>query len=442
MVHRNNKLIQFLLVTIIMIAAIPFYAQNKLSLSKAINIGLSNNFGIKILKIEENIAQLNLDNINKERLPKINLLAEQQNGFNNNNTPTSFVQEFYSDRGLNLRVDANWIIFEGFKARIDKSRLEKLHNLSKGNSMLLVENTIHAIMLAYYNAYVQSKAVKVREDAKNRSRERYQDIKFQFKHGKVSTYEVLRFENALLIDSSNIILQTRDLKLAMQALNTAMGNKIFRNYTITDEIKFQKENYNFDKLQQKMASLNRELVNQYINLTLRKNDIGLMRASRKPTVAINGGLNQRFNATKFLEMPKIRGNSFQFYLNFSVSYNLFDGGEVDRSIQKAKLWQEVETLKIENIKQELSAELQNVITNYETQLQIIKINESIAKNLKRNMILEEDRYKNGFSSLLDYRSLQQEYLNVEQTRLEAIYQLLVSETEILKLTGGLTKYNG
>jgi len=418
------------------------FAQDKLSLGRAIQIGLNNNFGIQILKIEENIIQNELDNINKTRLPRVELFAGQQNSSNNINSPTSFVQGFYTDRGLNLGVDANWIIFEGFKVRIEKSRLEKLNKLSQGNSLILVENTIQAIMLAYYNTLVQNEGLRVQQDAKQRSEERFRDAQFQLKYGKVSAYDVLRFENAMLIDSTNSIIQAKNMNMAMQAVNMAMGNKYYKEYELTDELKYQKETYNFDKLQQKMASLNGELLNQYLNLTLRRNDIGLLRAKRYPTLAINGGATRNSNSTKFPEIPKIKGKNFNFYLNFSVSYNLFDGGELRRAMQEGKLREKIENLKIDEIKQELSSELQNAITNYNIQLQIITINEKVISNLKENVILEIDRYKNGFSSLLDYRSLQQEYLQAEQTRLEAIYELLVSETEILKLTGSLTKYNG
>ncbi len=416
------------------------FCQNDLSISKAIQIGLNNNFGIKIKKIEEEIASEQLENANKQRLPRVDLFLTQMNSSNNSNSPTSFVQGFYNDRGWSMGVDANWIIFEGFKARIDQSRLEKLHQQSRGYTLLLVENTIQAIMLAYYNVLVKKEAVNVQEDAKERSEERYLDAQFQFQQGTSSGYDVLRFENSMLIDSTSSIVKKKAYALAMQQLNMAMGNKFYKAYKLTDEIDYQKSSYDFEKLQQKMASLNQELNNQYLNLTLRRNDIGLLKSSRYPKVAVNSGLTSNFNGTKFPELPRIKSNNFNFYLNFSVNYNLFDGGEISRAIQEGQLKEEIANLEIEQVKQELSTTLQNAITNYDTQLAIITINDKLIANLKKNIALEKDRYKNGFSSLLDYRSLQQEMLNAELTRLEAIYELLVNEIEILKLTGSLTKY--
>ncbi len=437
---NKNIIYTFFTTFLLMGLCLAASAQTELSLAKAIKIGLQNNFGIQIQQLEEQIAFNQLENVNKDRLPRIDLLARQINNINNNSSPTSFVQGFYNDRGLNLAADANWIIFEGFKAKLEKSRLEKIHKQSQGNSMLVVENTIQAIMLAYYNTLVKVEAVKVQDEAIERSEDRFKDAKLQLKHGKASTYDVLRFENSFLIDSSNYIIQQKELALANQALNMAMGNKYHKEYQLTDEISYKKTAYNFDKLQQKMTSLNRELINQYLNLTLRRNEIGILQAQRYPTIALNTGVTENFNSTKFPEIERINGSNFNFYLNFAVSYTLFDGGQINRSIQDNKIKEQIEALKIEDVKQELSMELKNAITNYNTQLEIIFINEKLIQNLNKNIVLEKERYQNGFSSLLDYRSLQQEFLNAQQTRLEAINELLVNETEILKLTGSLTKY--
>jgi len=438
-IDKHTVRLLFIITCITLVTGLSF-AQEDINLNKAIRIGLSNNYGIKILKIETDITQNQLVNVNKSRLPKVDLFARQQNNVNNNRSPTSFVQGFYSDRGLNFGVDANWIIFEGFKARLDKSRLEKLELQSKGNTMLLVENTIHAIMLSYYNTLIKRESVEVQYESSIRSKQRYADAKFQYQNGKVSGYDLLRFENAMLLDSTNTIIQKSEFDLAMQSLNLAMGNKIFKDYRLTDELEYQREDYQFNKLQQKMNSLNSELQQQYLNLMLRRNDIGMLRANRLPKLAINSGLAQNINSTKFPEIERIKGGSFNFYLNFSVSYNLFDGGQINRAIEEGRLKEKIADLNIEEVKQELSNTLKNAIINYNSQLKIIKINEKLIANLGQNLILEKDRYRNGFSSLLEYRSLQQENMDAEQTRLEAIYELLINETEILKLTGSLLKY--
>jgi len=304
-----------------------------------------------------------------------------------------------------------------------------------------VENTIQAIILAYYNTLIQQEALKVQRNAHQRSRERYFDAKLQLQYGKSSAYDVFRFENAMLIDSTNSIIMNDQVLDALQSLNLAMGNEKNKDYRLTDIIDHQRKRYDYEMLRRKMLQLNRELQQQYLNLSLRKTNLHLIQADRYPTVSVGSGFTQSFNSTKFPELERLGGSNFNFYLNFSVSYNLFDGGEVRQTIEKGQLQEQISKLQIEDVKQELSNVLKNVITNYQTQANIININDRVIQNLKKSLVLEKDRFHNGFSSLLDYRSLQQEYLQAEQTRLEAIFKLITNEVEILKLTGGIMKYN-
>jgi len=417
------------------------FAQEDLSLIKAIKIGLNNNFGIKIQRLEEKNASNKTANAYKDRLPTASLLLRAPVNINSSNSPTSFVQGFYNDRGVSGGLDLNWTLFEGFKAKIEKSRFEKLETQEKSNTMMLAENTINAIILAYYNVLIQKESVLVQEAAQKRSEERFQNAKFQEQHGKISNYEVIRYENSMLGDKANSIQEQKKLELSMQALNIAMGNKYLKEYDLTDQFSYEEQPYDYDKLQQKMAALNTELSLQYLNLSLRKSTIGIIDATKYPKIGINSGITQRLNQTKFKEIDRISSTNFNYYLNFSISYNLFNGDKVNRRLEEEKLREKMEILNVDKVKQKLSNQLKNAITNYHTQLDIIKINEQLIKNLEKNIELEKDRYLNGFSSLLDYQSLQQEYIKAQKNKLDAIYELLVNETEILKLTGGLIKYN-
>jgi len=100
------------------------FAQEDLSLIKAIKIGLNNNFGIKIQRLEEKNASNKTANAYKDRLPTASLLLRAPVNINSSNSPTSFVQGFYNDRGVSGGLDLNWTLFEGFKAKIEKSRFE------------------------------------------------------------------------------------------------------------------------------------------------------------------------------------------------------------------------------------------------------------------------------------------------------------------------------
>ena len=152
-------------------------------------------------------------------------------------------------------------------------------------------------------------------------------------------------------------------------------------------------------------------------------------------------MSQSFNSTIFPEIPRIKGNTFQFNLRFVANYNLFDGGIRKRATSDSKLQEQIALLEVDRLKINLYHQLDNAVESYTQQLEILSSIEELLRNLKLNLELEQDRYTNGLSSALDFRAVQLEYTNAQFAKLETIYQLIINELTILQLTGTLDKGN-
>jgi len=431
----GNGLLLFFLV----LGAITATAQVPLSLSQAVEKGLKNNFAIQINQLETQMAATKVKAAKKERLPKVDLYATQGTNLVNDRSPTSFINDFYRDRNLSFGVEGNWVLFDGFQGKINRERYQKLMESSEGNGQLAIENAIYATLLTYYDALLKKEALKVARESKQLSTERYTDAQLQQQLGKASNYDVLRFENALLIDSSTIVNQQKAFDAALLALNKAIGNRKIVAYQLTDPLNYVAQKYELPKMRKQLERTNQVLRNRYINLETLKLRTEIVRKSALPTISISTGLSQRFNGTQFPEVPRIKSNTFQYNLRFSANYTLFDGGTIKRRIEENEVLEQIAYLQIDQVKQELNDNLSAAVSNYNRQLSIIQVNERLIQNLVKNMELEKDRYTNGFSSALNYRTVQLEYITAQFTRLEAIYELLRNEVDILRITGGLSE---
>jgi len=415
--------------------------QTKLTLAKAIQIGLRNNFQIQIANSQLRLSEFNTDNANKDRMPTVNLNINQSTNLNESDSPISFVAEFYRDAGLNGTLDANWVVFDGFRNKANKSRLKELENASKTNVSLIIENTIQAIQLAYYNLIINKEILETITEVKQLSKEKLEDARLKEKFGKNSKFDVMRFENAYLIDSSQFIIQQNEYQLAEQKLNLALGNRTLKNYNAIDDINFSKQNYNCKKLLPKLIRNNNQLRNQMINIALKRKDQAIQNSLQLPTLSANLGGVKGWNRVKFKDVPAQKANDLNFYLRFTLSYTVFDGGVTNRSIQESKMEEKIEMLKFSDIEQTLKNELCQLVEKYNSQLNLIKINEKLITNLRQNLEMVNNQIKNGFSSSLEFRVIQLEYLNAQKTRLETINQLKSTEVMIAKLTGGLSPKN-
>jgi len=413
--------------------------QTKLTLGQAIRIGLSNNFQIKIANSELHLAQFKSNNAYKNRLPNLNLNINQSSKINEIYNPISFVGGFYRDAGLNGTLDANWVIFDAFRNKANQRQLDELEKASKTNSSLIIENTIQAIQLAYYNTIINQEILATITEVKQLSKEKLKDAKLQKKLGKNSAFDVLRFENAYLIDSSQFIVQQNNYIIAQQKLNLALGNKKIIEYQLVDPIKYANQPYDCKKLLPKLIQGNTELRNQKVNIALKKTNTFLQKSNLYPTLSTNLGALRGWNSIKFQDTPTQKGNDLNFYLNFTLSYSIFDGGITKRSIQESKMEEKIENLNFLDKEQSLKNELCQLVQQYNSQLDIVKVNEQLITNLRQNLKMVNDQIKNGFSSSLEFRVIQLEYLNAQKTKLETINQLKSTEVMIAKLTGGLKR---
>lgn len=416
----------------------PIFAQTNLSLSDAITIGLANNFQIQIAEQQIAIAKNNNNLAQAGKYPNINLNVNSSNGFQDINNPASFLDgTSLTSLGLTPNIDLQWVLFDGYKVRINKQRLEQLEMQSAGNKTLIVENTIQAIILAYYRAAIEQEKIGVFEEVLKLSRDRYEYEIVRRDLGVGSKFNILQTKDAYLSDSINLKLQETTLDNAIQNLNLTMGvEDLTTTYTLTDLLEYNRNIYDADALEQKLFANNQNLKNQFLNLQLLKTETEFQQSNESFRLSMNTGTSYAL-AQNYLGDMSATGRTFQYYLNFSLTYNLYDAGRTKRAIQNAMINEKIGQLTIDDQKRTLRGQLRLNIANYNHQADIIELNNARVANAKENLEVAESRFKSGVITSFDYRNVQLSYIRAALTKLEAVYNLKTTETDILRLSGGI-----
>ncbi len=421
-------------------------AQENLSVEEAIAIGLKNNYQIQIAKRGVEIAKANNSEAAAGRYPKVDLNVGVQNNLNDQNNPASFINGAFYNGGLNGSLDATWVIFDGYKVDVNKGRLAELQNQSEHNVSLAVEGMMKNIMQAYYQILVQQEQLDVLDQLLDLSRDRirYQEVRKEF--GQAGSFDLLQTQDAYLNDSTTYIIQQYGIETAFRNLNIAMGEEdVEKEYTLTDKLTFEPKPYVFEELQSKLYSNNRNVQNLMINRELAKINTDLQRTTKYPRVSLGGGLGMSGSLFKlFATNPQTgdpfelqNGNASNGYINLGLSYNLYNGGAVKRNIQSAELEVLNAQLNIDDLKRQLSAQLQNLLASYNQQLQLINITDRLLENAQQNIDIAQERFKGGQMNSFDYRAIQLSYLNANQSKLNAILNLKNTEIEIMQLVGDI-----
>ncbi|MEL6143048.1 MAG: TolC family protein, partial [Bacteroidota bacterium] len=106
-----------------------------------------------------------------------------------------------------------------------------------------------------------------------------------------------------------------------------------------------------------------------------------------------------------------------------------------RRIETAQLQEINAQLEYESNKQNLLMLLNNTLSTYDNQVEVLNLTEQLIDNAERNLTITEERFKGGIINSFDYRQVQLNYINATFSRLSALQNLRNTETELLRLTG-------
>ena len=408
-----------------------------LSIEDAVSIALKQNFDIQISQQYLESARINNSWAAAGMFPSLNVGVAQTNRWDNRESQINDDRQGSMTAGLRPYIQLNWMLFNGFSVYIAKDKLELIEELSEGNAALVVENKIQAVVLAYYQNLKNKERLESINNVMTLSRDRYEYVQTKKQFGSSVTYDVLQAHNAYLSDSTNYLLQSLELKKSLLNLNLLMGVEKESVYNLTSDFVAVVEDYQYFDLEEKMNSNNTTLLNQYINQEVLKKDIGLAKALVWPNLSMNAGSDYSSNYLKNADMDANNSYSYDFYVNFSLNFNLFNGGKTRRAIKQSNIQQEIGNIEIAQIKQILSNGLLTVFEMYEIRKQLLAVADARLQTSELNLNLSTEKFRNGTINSFNFRDVQIQYINAEFSRLEAVYNLINTHTELLRVTGGI-----
>ncbi len=441
---RSTILIAFLL------SGLHLFGQDTLTLSRAIELGLVNNYQIQISN-----RQLEIDRNNNTwgaagRYPNISL-----------NASATGIADRYVDQGLlalarrelgdstltvntqqtltaTPSVNLNWLLFNGFAVNINKSRLAYLEQLSEGNTVIVVENTLQSILLAYHLVLLEKEALDVLTEVKTLSGDRYRYVMARKEFGNAVTFDVLQAQNNYLADSANALRQEISYRNSLRNLNLVLAEPVEKEFIVVNEFLNIDQEFVLADLVAKLESNNRTLQNQYINQEILRRNVDLSKSELYPSLSFSAGFGRTYTGLYGdLDNYLWDNNGYRANATLTLSYTLSNGGNVRRAIQNARIQEEIGELRTEEMLQTLYNQLYNTLQQYNIKRQLLHVADVSVQSARLNMQIAEDKFRSGAINSFNYRDIQLAYLTAARDQLQARFNVIDSFTELLRLTGGI-----
>jgi len=415
------------------------HAQDGLSLEEAVARSLQKNFDVQIARLQTEVASTNNAWGQTSALPTIGLNAAVNNNISDQSqNPTSFIQAKLQTQGLQYGGSLNWTLFDGLGMFASKRQLELLETQSEGNAALVMENAVQAVTLAYYDVKMQQERLNVLREVIQLSRERLDYVKYKRDLGAGSTFEVLQFDNAIITDSTNFLLQSLALRNAVRNLNLLMGEEVDAQWTFSTVLEAPTVAYSYTDLWNEVAGRNQSIRNQVINSMLAEQDVRLAKSVMYPVLSFNAGITESENQFSAGELSA-RGATLNYFGNFTLNFNLFNGGRTRRALQNARVREEISLLSQQELERQVQADLRNLLDLYGAQLTIYELTALNVENQRVALEIARDRFQTGLINTFDYRAQQLAFMNAGMAQIEAMQQLLNTHTQMVRLRGGLVR---
>lgn len=405
----------------------------ELTLDDALKIALRNNYGIVTTLRKEEIAALQNTWGNAGALPQIKLSG------NAGASTNSYNIDDYTTHQLNGSVDFNWTLFRGFKARIQKDQLEELEKLSKGNTAVIVENTIYNVILSYYNVLLSKEQKHIAQNSMQLSSDRFKREQHSKEIGASNTYELLQAQNAYLQDSSDYLLSKAIYNNSIRELNYLMAEPMDNKYQFRTNFIPDTTPFLYKTLEEKMLSKNNTLKNQYINLELARLDVKKARSTYSPQITLNGSGGYSNTGQEYQTLSQQNQQKTGYFASggIAISYTLFDGNSRKQAVMTASIEEEIAEVRIDEMEQELKNQLAQEYELYNVRRQILEVAKENMKAAELNLNLSHEKYQNGSINSFNFRDVQNIYLNTAYQYQNAIFSVIQSYNNLLRLTGGL-----
>jgi len=412
------------------------YGQDTLELSTAIQIGLELNFDIIISKGQREIAQNNNTVGNAGFLPVVDVAANQR--YTVENTSNTFLdgreqtRDGAKSNNFSTSAGLNWIFFDGTTMFHTKNRLEELEKQGIALTESMIQNVVAQIATEFYTVALEQIRLQLLAENIGLSEDRMDIAKNKYEFGKAAKMEYLQAQVDLNNDKSNYMIQQERLASSKTLLNELLGRDVTLDYYVDFDPELN-TSLQYEELVAALEKNNPELMAAEYNVNASRLVQKELFGERIPSIGVNAAYTYAQSEAQagFLLNRQSSGLTY----GLTASWNIFDGLNLNRRIQNAKITAENANFSYEALKLSLERELYSIYISYQNNIQLREMEQANREVAMENNEIAIERYQVGNSSPLELREAQINLLEANLRLLNAAYSIKTGEIDLLLLAG-------
>ena len=414
-----------------------------LTLRKCLEIGLEQNYDVRIVRNEERISDNDATAGNAGMLPEISLSAGYSGTLDNDRTTTPRDGDAVSESGIydqtaSVGLAVNWTLFDGFRIRTNYKRLKEMQQMGALKTRITIEDFMASLTAEYYNYIQQTLRLQNFRYAVGLSRERLRITEARVQVGNFSRLDLLQARVDFNADSSKYMSQHELVTASRIRINELLANEnLDEKLCICDTLIRVNSTLEWDALLEKTLSANASLLMAEHDNTLAELDLKTVQARNYPYVNLTTGYGYSHN--RYGSGTNRSRGTLGLNAGVQVGFTIFDGNR-RREQRNARIGIDNARLTRQRLEQSLRADLSNFWQAYRNNLEVILLEEENLIAAKENYEIAMERYLLGDLPGIEMREAQKSLLDAEERILTAQYNTKLCEISLQQISGNVMVY--
>jgi len=411
------------------------YSQKLLTSEEAVGIALKYNYDILLARNNASSDSVNNTPGNAGMLPNLSINGTESY------SPSTKVNQKFSDgtlvslsntrsNSINAGIWLNWTLFDGGKMFVTKRKLNEIQALGEIQYRDRVLQTIYNVILAYYDVVRQKQELASINEVITYNLDRVKISQTGYDAGLVPKTNFLQAKIDLNVYQENAINQQSIIISAKRTLNQLLGRNPEVSFEVLDSIPIG-ELLDNKQLAQSLDSVNTSILAFQKQVDIARLGLKETNSLLLPKVNFNAGYSM-FQSNSPSGDP-VRNRTIGPTIEGTVSIPIYQAGNAVRQIKLAKIQVQSEQYNLENMRLQMNQQLQNALTQFENQLNLLRIEKDNALLAKENLEISIQRLRYGQTTSLEVSLAEGSFVESLTRLINFEYNLKVAETKLKQL---------
>jgi len=406
-------------------------AQSQLSLSKAIEIALKNNYNIAIARNETGIVALQNNWGNAGSLPTVQAVAggNLSSSHSKGTTPIGEPENIQLNTSqFNAGVEFAWTLFDGGRMFVRKDMLEQNQALSELELRQKALSLTFSIVATYFDIIRQKQQLQSINEVINYNAERVSIVSTAFNAGMSAKNDYLQAK----IDYNKSLENAHSQEVAIIAtkrrLHNLMGAAMTTDFDVADSLDFD-NSLVIDDLRKKITNANMDIRAGQKQLEITQLAFQEARTRYFPSLSFTGGYYFYSTYADFSNTGKSHGPQ----LGGKLVIPIYRAGQNRQTAAIAKINTLSAEYRLEQTRLAVLEDLEQTFLEYENYKKLYEIEIENYQFALENLEINTARFRLGHSTSLEVHIAQEVYMQSATRMVDFAYALKMSETKLKQL---------